>query len=101
MKTPTLPDIWPLGIALETLPLRILGADPSVDEHQLRDLDLHLATYVEHSSGADQALQRGDLYNAVVEQSDAAINLFFAWVVASRIVNADTRQRAFTSLNAR
>lgn len=93
-------DLFVLGIAGERLAASLTGAYPEYDQHQIADLRLHMQTYDEHSSGAGAAWARGDIYNAAVELSDAAINLFFGWIVASRIVDPAIRQQAFDELNA-
>lgn len=95
-----LPDIFPLGIALEGLAARASGAGPDWDAHQLRDVEIHMATYHEHQAGARVADLRGDWYNGFVERADAALNLFFAWVVAQRIEDPASRERAFALVNS-
>lgn len=99
------PDLFPFGMAGENLAARLSAfrsADlqEASDGHQLRDLELHLQTYLEHREGMLAARERGDLYNAVVESIDAGINVFFAWAVASRIVDPALRSQAFGRLNA-
>lgn len=94
------PDIFVFGIAGERLAAQLTGAGPEHDLHQVEDVRIHLATYQEHRHGAQLARDRGDLYNALVEEIDAALNLFFAHVVASRIVDPETRAGAFQELNA-
>lgn len=93
-----LPDVFVLGIAGERLAASLSDAGPDYDQHQLTDLRLHLETYLEHSRGAGTAWDRGDIYNAAVEWSDALINVFFAWIVASRVVDPAIRQQAFEEL---
>ena len=92
------PDLFPLGVALEGLAARMTGAGIEYDEHQLRDVDIHLATYREHQHGAQEAMTRGDIYNTLVENTDAEINLAFAYIVASRILSPDARTQAFANV---
>ena len=94
------PDVFPLGIAGELLAARLTGG-PSLEDdvRQLADLEGHLTSYTEHIAGFQAARARGDPYNMLVEISDAAINAFFGWVVASRIADAGTRTTAFDRLD--
>ena len=92
------PDLFPLGVALEGLAARMSGAGIEHDEHQLRDVDTHLATYHEHQFGAQQAGSRGDIYNVIVENADAAVNILFAYIVASRILSPEVRAQAFANV---
>jgi len=92
------PDLFPLGIAFEGLAARMAGAGADHDEHQLRDVEIHLATYREHLHGVQEATSRGDIYNTIVENTDAVINLLFAYIVASRILSPEVRTQAFASV---
>lgn len=92
------PDLFPLGVAFEGLFARISGAGPEHDDHQLRDVEIHLATYREHLHGAQEAADRGDAYNTLVENVDAGINLVFAYIVASRILDSGRRGAAFVEI---
>jgi len=96
-----LPDIFPFGIAFERLAAMVTQADAEFDQHQLADMEFHLDTFIEHKAGAETARARGDFYNAFVEEADAAINAFFAWVVTSRIVDPSVRAQGFEELNRR
>lgn len=95
-----LPDLFPLGIAFERFAAQTTGAGADWDAHQLRDVEIHMATYREHIAGATEADARGDVYNGFVERADAALNRFFAWVVAMRISEAVLRERAFAIVNS-
>jgi len=92
------PDLFPLGIAMEGLAARMTGAGIEYDEHQLRDAALHMATYREHIHGAQAAAGRGDIYSILVENTDAAINITFAYIVASRILSPEIRAQAFAGI---
>lgn len=94
-----LPDIFPLGIAFERLAAQISSAGTNYDQHQVEDMNFHLDTFVEHKRGSLLAQSRGDPYNVLIEEADAGINIFFAWVVASRIIDPVIRSQAFETLN--
>ena len=94
------PDIAPLGFFGEALGARITGASVSYDEHQLRDVRIHVASAREHDSGAQEAQSRGDVLNAAIEWVDGRVNNVFAWLVASRIVDRSLRRQAFKELES-
>jgi len=95
-----LPDLFPLGLAFERVTAAATGADPEWDVHQLRDVEIHMETYREHLAGAAQAVERGDLYNSLVERTDAVLNRLAAWVVAMRISDPGMRAKAFALVNS-
>jgi hypothetical protein len=92
------PDIFRAGIVGERLMAQLTGAGKKYDQHHSRDVAFHLDTFREHREGFSAALARHDGYNAVIERIDADLNYFFAWIVASRIVDEQLRSEAFGKL---